>query len=130
MGTTFRPYQPNQSYLLPPAPVDWLPEGHLAFFISDAVDAMNLDAFYRPYRGDGRRNRPFEPRMMIKVLLYAYATGTFSSRRIAQKLHEDVALRYLCAENFPRHRTISDFRLRHLEHFEALFVPTPASTRR
>ena len=124
MGTTFRPFQPNQTHLLPPAPVDWLPEGHLAFFIADTVSQLDLSAFYRPYRGDGRRNRPFDPRMMVQVLLYAYANGVFSSRRIAAKLHEDIAFRYLAAENFPKHRTISDFRLRHLEEFEALFTQT------
>lgn len=62
MGTSFRPYLPNQTYLLPPAPIEWLPEGHLAFFVSDTIDALDLSAFYRPYEGDGRRNRPFEPR--------------------------------------------------------------------
>jgi transposase len=122
MPTTFRPYAPEQSLLLPPSPRDWLPEGHLAYFISDTVDALDLKAFYEPYEGDGRRNSPYEPRMMIKVLLYAYATGTFSSRRIARKLEEDVAYRVLAAENFPAHRTICEFRQQHLAAFGELFV--------
>lgn len=122
MATTFRRYTPEQSLLLPPSPRDWLPEGHLAYFISDTVDNLDLSAFYEPYEGDGRRNRPFEPRMMVKVLLYGYATGTFSSRKLARKLHEDVAFRFLSGENFPAHRTIADFRKQHLAAFQELFV--------
>ncbi|HEY3160662.1 MAG TPA: IS1182 family transposase [Vicinamibacterales bacterium] len=122
MPTTFRPCAPDQSLLFPPSPRDWLPEGHLAFFIADTVAALDLQAFYVPYEGDGRRNQPFDPQMMVTVLLYAYATGTFSSRRIARKLEEDVAYRVLAAGNFPAHRTIAEFRQQHLAAFEALFV--------
>jgi transposase len=122
MPTTFRPCAPDQSLLFPPSPRDWLPEGHLAFFIADTVAAVDLRAFYAPYEGDGRRNQPFDPQMMVTVLLYAYATGTFSSRRIARKLEEDVAYRVLAAGNFPAHRTIAEFRQQHLAAFEALFV--------
>lgn len=122
MPTTFRPCAPDQSLLFPPCPRDWLPEGHLAFFIADTVAALDLEAFYAPYEGDGRRNQPFDPQMMVTVLLYAYATGTFSSRRIARKLEEDVAYRVLAAGNFPAHRTIAEFRQQHLTAFEALFV--------
>lgn len=122
MPTSFRPYLPDQSLLLPPSPRDWLPEGHLAFFVSETVDALDLSALYERYEGDGRRNQPFDPRMMVKVLLYAYATGTFSSRKIARKLEEDVAYRVLAVENFPAHRTICEFRQLHLEAFGKLFV--------
>jgi len=122
MPTTFRPCLPDQSLLFPPSPREWLPEGHLAFFIADTVAALTLDAFYARYEGDGRRNQPFDPQMMVTVLLYAYATGTFSSRRIARKLEEDVAYRVLAAGNFPAHRTIAEFRQQHLAAFEALFV--------
>ncbi len=121
MPTTFRRYEPDQSLLLPPSPRDWLPEGHLAFFIADTVSALDLSAFYRLYEGDGRRNQPFDPAMLVRVLLYAYATGTFSSRRIARKIEEDVAYRVLAAENFPAHRTICEFRQLHLESFLLLF---------
>jgi len=72
--TTFRPYQPDQLFLLPPTPRDWLPEGHLAYFIAETVDRMDLRCFYSRYGGDGRRNCPFDPRMMVKILLYGYAT--------------------------------------------------------
>lgn len=122
MPTTFRRYTPEQDILLPPSPRDWLPEGHLAYFISDTVDNVDLSSFYEPYEGDGRRNSPFEPRMMVKVLVYGYATGTFSSRKLAKKLHEDVAFRFLSGENFPSHRTIADFRKQHLTAFQELFV--------
>ena len=122
MSTTFRPYLPDQSLLLPPDVREWLPEGHLAHHVSDLVDGLDLTAFYAPYEGDGRRNAPYEPRMMVKVLLYAYATGVFSSRRVARKLEEDVAFRVLAAGNFPQHRTLCEFRRRHLEDFQALFV--------
>jgi transposase len=121
MPTTFRPYAPNQSHLLPPSPKDWLPEGHLANFISDVVDDLDLKNFYDPYEGDGRRNRPFDPRMMVKIILYGYAVGIRSSRKIACKLHEDVAFRVLASENFPAHRTISDFRQNHLTELGKLF---------
>ena len=122
MPTTFRPYAPDQSLLFPASPRDWLPEGHLAFFIADTVAALDLRPFYAPYEGDGRRNQPFDPRLMVTVLLYAYATGTFSSRRIARKLEEDVAYRVLAADNFPAHRTIAEFRQQHLTAFAGLFV--------
>ena len=102
--------------------MEWLFEGHLAHHLSDLVDALDLTAFYAPYAGDGRRNAPYEPRMMVKVLLYAYATGMFSSRRIARKLEEDVAFGVLAAGNFPQHRTLCEFRRRHLADFQALFV--------
>ena len=122
MSTTFRPYAPEQSLLLPPDVREWLPEGHLAHHVSDLVDGLDLTAFYAPYEGDGRRNAPYDPRMMVKVLLYAYATGVFSSRRIARKLEEDIGFRVLAAGNFPQHRTLCEFRRRHLSDFEALFV--------
>ena len=116
------PYAPDQSLLLPPDVRAWLPEGHLAHHVSDLVDGLDLTAFYAPYEGDGRRNAPYAPRMMVKVLLYAYATGVFSSRKVARKLEEDVAFRMLAAGNFPQHRTVCEFRRRHLEDFKALFV--------
>ena len=77
--------------LLPADLRAWLPRHH----VSDLVDGVDLTAFYAPYAGDGRRNAPYAPRMMVKVLLYAYATGVFSSRGIARKLEEDVAFRVL-----------------------------------
>lgn len=120
--TSYLPYCPQQQMLLPQALQEWLPEGHLAYFISDAVDGLDLSAFHARYAGGGPRNQPFHPAMMVKVLLYAYATGVFSSRKIARKLHEDVAFRVLAADNFPAHRTLSDFRAVHLKALSELFV--------
>jgi transposase len=122
MSATYLPYDPQQMLLLPEAIQDWLPEGHLAHFISDTVDTLDLRAFHARYEQDGPRNQPFHPAMMVKVLLYGYATGVFSSRKIARKLHEDVAFRVLAAGNFPAHRTIRDFRAIHLQEFSDLFV--------
>src|ERR1019366_2410346 len=122
MPTSYRPYSPDQGLLLPTSLSEWLPEDHLAYFISDAVEAMDLEAFDARYEGDGRRRQPFDPRMMVKVLIYGYASGVFSSRKIARKLSEDVAFRVLSANNFPAHRTIREFRQLHLPELSALFV--------
>ena len=122
MNTSYVPYHPEQQQLLPSALQDWLPQGHLAYFINDTVDNLNLSAFHARYAGGGSRNQPFHPAMMVKVLIYGYATGVFSSRKIAKKLHEDVAFRVLGADNFPAHRTIREFRALHLNEFTELFV--------
>lgn len=122
MTTTYRPYAPDQQLLLPTSLRDWLPEGHLGYFISDTVDALDLSAFYARYEGDGRRRQPYEPSMLVKVLVYAYASGVFSSRKIARRLEEDVAFRVLAAGNFPAHRTLREFRRLHLAEFAALFL--------
>ena len=98
--------------LLAPDVRDWLAEGYFAHYASDLVDGLDLTAFYAPY----------EPRMMVKVLVYGYATGVFSSRAMARKLEEDVAFRVLGAGNFPSHRTLCEFRRRHLEEFKGMFV--------
>ena len=122
MTTSYIHYVPDQALLLPPSLQEWLPEGHLAYFISDTVDELDLSTFHERYAGGGPRNQPLHPAMMVKVLIYGYATGVFSSRKIARKLHEDVAFRVLAADNFPAHRTISDFRANHLEGLAGLFV--------
>lgn len=122
MPTSYLPYTPGQSLLLPPSVDEWLPQGHLAYFISDTVEQLDLSAFHARYATGGPRNQPFHPVMMVKVLLYGYATGVFSSRKLARKLHEDVAFRVLGAGNFPAHRTLCDFRALHLKELAALFV--------
>ena len=99
MPREFRRYEPDQSLLFPPSLRDWLPEEHLAFFVSDTIDALDLGAFDDRYGDAGPGNQAFDPRMMLKVLVYAYATGTFSSRKISAKLHEDVAYRVLGSDN-------------------------------
>ena len=110
MTISYIQYAPDQALLMPPSLQEWLPEGHLAYFISDTVDELDLSAFHDRYSAGGPRNQPFHPTMMVKVLVYAYATGVFSSR----KLHEDVAFRVLVADNFPAHRTICDLSLIHI----------------
>lgn len=122
MTTSYLPYEPRQQMLLPHALQDWLPEGHLAYYISDTIDSFDLSAFHARYAGGGSRNQPFHPAMMLKVLIYGYASGVFSSRKLARKLHEDVAFRVLAADNFPAHRTICDFRAAHLNELSDLFV--------
>lgn len=80
MAASYLPYRPDQSYLLPPSLGEWLPEGHLAYFISETVDTLDLSAFHARYAGGGPGNQPFHPAMMVKVLIYGYASGVFSSR--------------------------------------------------
>jgi transposase len=122
MTASYIAYHPEQQQLLPNALQDWLPPGHLAYFINDTVDSLDLRAFHARYAKDGPRNQPFHPAMMVKVMVYAYATGVFSSRKIARKLHEDIAFRVLGADNFPAHRTVRDFRALHLAEFTELFT--------
>ncbi len=122
MTSSYLPYDPQQQMLLPHALQEWLPEGHLAYYISDTVDSLDLSAFHARYAGGGSRNQPYHPSMMLKVLVYGYATGVFSSRKLARKLHEDVAFRVLAAGNYPAHRTICDFRAFHLKELSDLFV--------
>ena len=122
MPTSFLPYEPNQTFLLPPSPSEWLPENHLVYFVMEIIDRLDLQKFYTRYDGDGRRNQPFDPALLVKVLVYAYATGVFTSRKITRKLYEDVAFRVVGAGHFPAHRTICDFRLRHLAELKELFV--------
>ena len=124
MGQTFHPYEPDQALLLPPSLRDWLPEDHPAHFISDTVDELDVSVLLRKYeqRDDGRGHLAYHPRLMLKVVIYAYSIGLFSSRRIAAAIQEQVALRYLAAGNFPSHRTIARFRLEHLDSFQDLFV--------
>jgi len=122
MTSSYLPYDPQQQMLLPHALQEWLPEGHLAYYISDTVDSLDLSAFHARYAGGGSRNQPYHPSMMLKVLVYGYATGVFSSRKLARKLHEDVAFRVLAAGNYPAHRTICDFRAFHLKELSDLFI--------
>jgi transposase len=81
MSTRFRPYYPEQRYLLRPSPSDWLAEGHLAYFIGEIVDTLEVGGFYARYEGDGRRNSSYDPRMLLKVLVYAYARIIVPTRK-------------------------------------------------
>ncbi len=122
MSKTYVPYDPDQQLLLPAALQEWLPDDHLAYFISDVVDQLDLSSITARYEGERRGGPPYHPRMMVKVLLYGYCVGVASSRRIAQRLHEDIAFRVLAANNTPDFRTISDFRKDHLAALSGLFL--------
>jgi transposase len=121
MAKTYRPYCPDQMFLLPPSLRDWLPENHLVYFVSDVVDQLDLSKIESVYEKDDRGQPPYHPRMMTKVLVYAYCVGIFSSRKIQKRLIEDVAFRVLAAGNQPDYRTISDFRKLHLDALKGLF---------
>ena len=121
MAKTYRPYVPEQDLLLPPSLRDWLPEDHLAFFVSDLVDHLDLSAITAIYEDEERGYPPYHPVMLTKVLVYAYCVGVFSSRRIQRRLVEDIAFRVLAAGNAPDFRTIADFRKTHLPALRGFF---------
>ena len=121
MAKTYRPYVPEQDLLLPPSLREWLPEDHLAFFVSDLIDHLDLLAITSGYEDEDRGYPPYHPVMLTKVVVYAYCVGVFSSRRIQRRLVEDVAFRVLAAGNQPDFRTIADFRKRHLTALRGFF---------
>jgi transposase len=122
VSKTFRPYSPGQSFLLPPSPLDWLPEGHLARFILDLVKELDLTRIYTYYERELRGYPPHHPLMMVALLLYGYCVGLPSSRKIERKTHEDVAFRVISGGEHPDHTRISEFRRVHLEALAELFV--------
>jgi transposase len=123
MGKSFLPDEVNQSLLFPPSLHEWLPERHLARFLVDVVAALDLSAIYASYEEkDGRGMSAYAPAMMVRLLLYGYATGVYSSRKIEARTYEDVAFRYLSADAHPDHDTIAEFRKRHLEALAGLFT--------
>src|ERR1700680_3853366 len=121
MGKSYRPYHPDQEFLLPPSLREWLPENHLVYFVSDVVDNLDLTALDAVYGDEPRGQPPYDPRMMTKVLVYGYCVGVFSSRRIERRLAEDGGFRVLAAGNAPNFRTIADFRKLHLATLAGLF---------
>jgi len=107
---------------MPQSPTDWLPEDHLAYFVLDLIEELDLGAIERVLQAkDARGERPYSPRMMTTLLLYGYAVGVFSSRKIERATHEDVAFRMLAAGEHPHFTTINEFRGRHLEALAGLF---------
>jgi transposase len=123
MPKTFRPYDLDQRLLLPPDLREWLPAGHLALFISDVVDELDLSAILGAYdEADGRGQPPYHPALMVKLLLYAYCVGRPSSRKIERGTYDDVAFRLLAADQHPDHDSIALFRQRHLPALAALFT--------
>ena len=118
----YRAWRPDQAWLLPPSPRDWLPEGHLVYFLVDAVRELDLSAITSYYERELRGFPPFHPRMMLTLLIFNYATGTRSSRKIMSRCEQDVACRVIVGEDTPDFHAISEFRRRHLAAFEKLFV--------
>src|SRR5215207_11703421 len=121
MGQRFIACDRDQSFLMPPDVREWLAPGHLAWFVLDAVSAMDLEAFYGAYRRDGRSRPAYEPAMMVALLLYAYARGMRSSRAIERACEEDVAFRVMAAQRKPDHATIARFVERHQDALAGLF---------
>jgi transposase len=121
MAQNFIACDREQELLLPPSLREWLPEGHLAWFVIDAVGQLDLAAFYADYRADGRGRAAHDPAMMVGLLLYCYAIGERSSRRIERRCVEDVATRVICANQAPDHTTIARFRQRHEAALGELF---------
>jgi transposase len=119
---TYRSYAPGQAYLLPPSPTEWLPEGHLAYFILDLLDELDLSAIEQAIQAKAPRGeRPYAPRMMTALLLYGYMTGVFSSRKIERATYEDVAFRVLAADAHPHFTRVNEFRKTHLSALADLF---------
>jgi transposase len=121
VGSNFLECDRDQVLLLPPSLRDWLPDDHFAWFVIDAVERLDLRAFYGGYRLDGQGRAAHEPAMMVALLLYSYALGERSSRRIERRCVEDVATRVICANRAPDHTTIARFRQRHEAALAELF---------
>lgn len=122
MPQNFLPCDRDQSLLLAPDLRDWLPEDHLAWFVIDAVGELDLAAFFGDYRADGHGRAAHDPEMMVALLIYSYATGERSSRRIEKRCREDIAHRVICANQAPDHATIARFRTRHQDAIAGLFT--------
>jgi len=123
MGQNFIADTVDQTLLFPPSLHDWLPEGHLARFLLDVVAALDLSAIFTSYQEkDARGQAAYAPEMMVRLLLYGYATGVYSSRKIEKRTYEDLAFRYLSGDQHPDHATIAEFRKRHLEALSGLFT--------
>ena len=119
----YRAWTPEQTYLLPPSPRDWLPEDHLVHFVMDVVSSLDIAEIHKIYQEkDHRGERPWDPRMMLSLLVYGYCIGVRSSRRLERATYEDVAFRLLTGDNHPDHSVISEFRRIHLDAISALFL--------
>jgi len=121
MAKKFRPYTPEQSYLFPPSPREWLPASHLAYFVIDIVGSVDLSRIVAHYEREERGFPPHDPRLMLGLLIYGYCTGVRSSRQIERKTYEDVGFRVVAGGAQPDHTCISEFRRVHLDEFVRLF---------
>src|SRR5438309_1968035 len=121
-GKTYRPWEPERYRHEAQSPASKLPEGDLVFFLIDTVPRLNLQRFYAPYEEETRGAPPFDPAMMVCLLLYAYCVGVFSSRKSALACERNLAFMAIVGQERPDFRTISDFRKLHLESFKEVFV--------
>jgi len=122
MAYNFRACDRDQALLLPPDLRDWLPADHLAWFVLDVVDQLDLDPFLKAYRADGHGRAAYAPRMLLGVLLYGYCTGIRSSRQIERRCHEDIGFCVLAGNSTPDHVTIARFRVRHEQALAGLLI--------
>lgn len=122
MAQNFLTCERDQQYLMPPSVREWLPEGHLAWFVLDAVSQVDTSSFYARYRHDGRGRAAYEPAMMVALTLYAYCRGERSARAIERRCAEDIAYRVICANQTPDHATIARFRAHHQDALGGLFT--------
>jgi transposase len=122
MAYNFLPSGRDQPFLLPPDLRDWLPADHLAWFVLDVVDQLDLEPFLRSYRADGHGHPAYHPKTLLGVLLYAYAIGVRSSRQIERRCREDLAFRVLAGNQLPDHVTIARFRARHQQALAAFLI--------
>jgi transposase len=122
MGTFRKQEDRRQGFLLPPSPTDWLPENHLAWFVIEAVEQLNVDWLLEKYRICGKGEQAYPPRVMLSLLIYSYCTGTFASRKMAAQIEDSIAFRVIAAGLTPSHRTICRFREENLDEFQRLFV--------
>ena len=122
MSRTFRKWQPDQAYLFPPSPRQWLPEDHLVYFLLDVSAEIDISPIVRSYDSDKGGQPPLHPRMMLVLLLYSYSIGVFSSRKIMKRCETDVAFRVIVGDEIPDFRRICEFRQRHLAAMQPLFV--------
>jgi len=122
MSKTYRLWNPNQQWLLPPSVHDWLPENDLVYFMLDTVNELDISAIAAKYEHEERGCPPYNPRMMVALLLYGYCRGIFSSRKIMQACEERLTFRVIVGDDVPNWRTISDFRKQHLKEFEGFFI--------
>lgn len=122
MAQNFRGADRDQSFLLPPSIADWLAEDHLAWFVIDAVDQLDMGPFLSAYRADGRGGAAYHPKLMLALLIYAYACGQLSSRKIEQACQTDIAFRVITGNQVPDHTAIARFRQAHSERFAHVFT--------
>lgn len=129
MARKYRKWTPDQSYLFPPSPQDWLPQNHLVYFLLEVSEQIDLSPIFNDYDSEQGGQPPFHPRMMLVLLLYAYCVGVYSSRKIMARCETDVAFRVIVGEDVPRFQRIAEFRRRHLKQMQSLFLEVLALCR-